>query len=125
MLGVRGREAVGCWVPRQEEQEVRTTEWFYDLRRLALRDQWYRLGRNLTDRERAPAGLDKVRTLDQRGRDSLARLEKWTAQVIDEHGVEWDDDAIRTRALYLATEELAEETRKGAPALVPKREALL
>ena len=55
----------------------------------------------------------------------MARLEKWTARLIDEHWVEWDDDAIRTRALYLATEELAEETRKGAPALDPKREALL
>ena len=76
MLGVRGREAVGSWVPREEEQEVRTTDLFYDLRRLAPRDQWYRLGRSLTDGERATAGLDKVRTLDQRGRDSLARLEK-------------------------------------------------
>ena len=55
----------------------------------------------------------------------MARLEKWTARLIDEHGVEWDDDAIRTRAVYLATEELAEETRKGAPALYPKRESLL
>ena len=99
MLGVRGREAVGCWVPREEEQEVRTTEWFYDLRRLAPMDQWYRIGRSLTDRERATAGLDQVRTLDQMGRDSLARLEKWTARLIDEHGPEWDDDAIRTRAL--------------------------
>ena len=95
-------------VPREEEQEVRTTGWFYDLRRLAPRDQSYRPGRNLTDRERGPAGLDKVRTLDQRGRDSLARLQKRTARLIDEHGVEWDDDAIRTKALYLATEELAE-----------------
>ena len=99
MLGDRGREAVGTWVPRGEEQEVKPTEWFYDLRRLAPRDQWYRIGRSLTDRERATAGLDKVRTLNQKGLDSLARLEKWTSRLIDEHGVEWDDDAIRTRAL--------------------------
>ena len=55
----------------------------------------------------------------------MARLEKWTARLIDEHWVEWDDDAIRTRALYLATEELAQETRKGAPELDPKWEPLL
>ena len=69
--------------------------------------------------------MDKLRTLDQKGRDSLARLEKWTARLIDEHGVEWDDEAMSTLALYLAKEELAEETRKGAPALDPRREALL
>ena len=59
----------------------------------------------------------------QKGRDSLVRLEKWTARLIDEHGVEWDDDAIRTRALYLATEELRRKparepprwTRRGKP----------
>ena len=104
---------------------MKPTEWFYDLRRVAPRDQWYRIERSLTDRERAAAGLDKVRTLEQRGRDSLAGPGTWTTQLIDEHGVEWDDDSIRTGALYLATEELAEETRKGAPALDPKREALL
>ena len=60
MLGVRGREAVGCWVPREEEREVRPTEWFYDLRRLAPRDQWNRLGRILKDRGRATSGLDRV-----------------------------------------------------------------
>ena len=63
--GVRGREAVGSWVPREEEQEVRLTELFYDRRRLAPRDQWYRLGRSLTDRERPTAGLDKMLTLEQ------------------------------------------------------------
>ena len=80
MLGVRGREAVGTWVPREEEREVKQTEWSYDVRRLAPRDQWYRIGRSLTDRERATAGLENVRTLDQKGRDTLARLEKWTAR---------------------------------------------
>ena len=40
MLGVRGREAVGTWVPMEEDQEVKPTEWFYDLRGLAPRDQW-------------------------------------------------------------------------------------
>ena len=99
MLGVRGREAMGSWIPREEEQEARRTELCYDLRRSAHRDQWYRIGRSPTDRERATAGLDKVRTLDQKGRDSLARFGKWTARLIDEHAVEWDDDAIRTRAL--------------------------
>ena len=39
--------------------------------------------------------------------------------------MESDADAICTRAIYLATDELAAETRKGAPALYPKREALL
>ena len=62
MLGVRGREGVGRWVPREEEQEVRPTEWFYDLRRLAGRDHWYLLGQKLTDRERATTGLDKVQS---------------------------------------------------------------
>ena len=37
MPGLRGREAVGCWVPREAEHEVRPTEWFYDLQRLAPR----------------------------------------------------------------------------------------
>ena len=87
MLGVRGREAMGSWIPREEEQEARPTEWFYDHRRFAPRDQWYRIGRSLTDRWGANAGLDKVRTLDQRGRASLARLQKWTARLIDEHGL--------------------------------------
>ena len=95
------------------------------LRPPALRtpDQRYRIGRILKDRERATAGVEKVRTLDQKGRDSLARLEKWIARLIDEHGVELDDDVIRTRAVYLATQEIAKESRQGAPALDPKEEA--
>ena len=43
VLGVRGREALGTWVQREEGREVKPTEWFYDLRRLAPRDQWYRI----------------------------------------------------------------------------------
>ena len=64
MLWVRGREAVGLRVRRAEEQEAKPADWFYDLRRFAAREKWYCLGRSLTDRERATAALDKVRTLD-------------------------------------------------------------
>ena len=113
MLGVRGPDPLGCWVPREEEQKVRPTEWFKDLRLLAPRDQWYRLGRSLTDRERETTGLDKVRSMDQMGRDILARLEKWTSRLIVEHGLEWEYDSIRTKAVYLETEKLAAEIRKG------------
>ena len=76
MLGVRGREVMGSWVPTDEEQEAKPTGWFYDIQRLAPRDQWYRIGRSLRDLEWATPGLGKVRTLYRRGRDSLARLEK-------------------------------------------------
>ena len=60
MLGVRGRGAVGTWVPREEEQEVKHTEWFYDFRHLAPRDQWYRIGLIVTSRERAIAALVRM-----------------------------------------------------------------
>ena len=39
--------------------------------------------------------------------------------------MEWDADGIRNNALFLEPEDLAEETRKGARELDPKREALL